>query len=181
VSQLSRRGFPVPAEPVEVVAHRMKSALLRALVDGLVGLILADLRHAHMLQPLLQLTYIGVPDGLRERLVVRARSSRGDGQIFCQDRRSQHFIEREHVAQLGGGAQRDQQIGEVRKDKAAFIAMAVAQPRRGRGARPDAPLPSDCGIRRNELSHAALGASRFATKMRGGCTLSTLALARPAQ
>ena len=111
------RGARSHASAVEVVAHRMKGSLLGAQVDRLMRRILPDLRQADMLQPFLQLTYIGVPDGLRERLVVRARSSRGDGQIFCQDRRSQHLIEREHVAQLGGGAQRDQQIGEVRKDE----------------------------------------------------------------
>jgi hypothetical protein len=39
----------VPGQPIEIFADRVERALLRPLVDGLVGLVLADLRQALVL------------------------------------------------------------------------------------------------------------------------------------
>jgi hypothetical protein len=108
----------------------MASALLSALIDCLVGLVLTDLRHAHVLQPLLQLTNIRVSDHPRQVLVVRDASARSDRQFLHQDRRSLHFVKGESADELGRGAQPNKEIGEVGNDTAAVILDALTQPRR---------------------------------------------------
>ncbi len=57
----------VPTEAVEIVANRMERAFHRALIDGLMHLILSDLRHSEMLQPFLKLRHVRITNGPWER------------------------------------------------------------------------------------------------------------------
>jgi hypothetical protein len=120
----------VPCEAVEIVADWVESALLSALVDCLVGLVPTDLRHAHVLQPLLQLTNIRVSDHPRQVLVVPDASARRDRQFLYQDRRSLRPVKGESADELGRRAQPNKEISEIGNDTTAVVLDALTQPRR---------------------------------------------------
>src|SRR5947209_16467541 len=78
----------------------------------------ADLWQAAMLQPFLQLTYVGVPEGARG--IRRAVTSACGWQRHFEDAGPQHFIERKGGGEFGRFAQCNHHICQVRNGFAVF-------------------------------------------------------------
>ena len=97
----------VPLQPVEIVSDGMKRAFVRALFDGLMNNVLADVNESAPLQKFLHGARVGIDR--RPRHEVRNFTE----QRLDQHGSAQHFIVGEHIAQRRIASHREHDIPEI--------------------------------------------------------------------